>query len=594
MNYILTMLGLCLMTLSIQSTNKIDAHDSTSTEHCASPCKVRCSKCCYPCGITTFIPRSVGANTARELIGWQQQLNQPYYLENYATVALTPEYTRSFRSKRIANTLFCTNCLTFAGSTVNANNNTEVVADNFGLSERFTGTLFIKPLIENYILDFNMFFGLNEFIRGSYLRVHAPLVHTRWSLGLDECLPCADKSRGNITFPGCYMQSESNDDDNTATPTAPSLREALSGEFLFGDMKEPWEFGRFSFCSRNKTGLADIDVILGYNFIEHDYGHAGLFAQVVVPTGNRPKARYIFEPIFGNGKHWELGGGISAHAILYDDGYCNGHVVALYFEGNATHMFKTHQQRSFDFTNNGFLSRYLLLKEFDIDNNYTGRLINAINYTTRNAEVHVGYKVDLSAKVAWNIGTIMVDFGYNFYARDKECVCIVTDCPCAIDQRHFGIKGIEGVCCQPATLQDDQATISTTPGTPLNTTQAATTIFNILPLEEAPISPQATSACLLYTDHTAPNASSSAIPIPAAQANTEAQPTLISCLDLDPNSAAQCAMITHKVFGHIGYTLIDSCYQPHIGIGGEVEFDGKCKHNSLNQWGIWIKGGITF
>ncbi|MBA3954350.1 hypothetical protein H0X48_03480 [Candidatus Dependentiae bacterium] len=592
------------MILSIQGKTKVGSRESnlstfgeiSSTQPCTpNACKIRCSNTCYPCGITTFIPRSVGANTARELIGWQRQLHQPYYLENYATVALTPEYTRSFRSCRLARTLFCTDCLTFAGSTVNANNNTEVVADNFGLSERFTGTLSIRPRIENDILDFNMFFGLNEFIRGSYLRVHAPLVHTRWSLELDECLPCADKSRGDTTFPDCYMQSDSSTNDTAlATPTASSLREALSGEFLFGDMKEPWEFGRFSFCPRNKTGLADIDVMLGYNVIENDFGHAGVYAQVVVPTGNRPKARYIFEPIYGNGKHWELGAGISAHATLYDDTYCNGHVVAVYVEGNATHMFKTHQQRSFDFTHNGLLSRYLLLKEFDIDNNYTGRLINAINFNTRNAEVHIGYKVDLSAKIAWSIGNIMVDVGYNFYARDKERVCIVTDCPCDIDQRRFGIKGVEGVCCIPATVENGEAIISTLPGTSLNSTQSTTTIFNVLPQSHAEIAPNATTACLLYNDQVTPDTSASALPAPLAQANTDATPILISCLDLDPNSAAQCSMISHKVFGHIGYILVDSCYQPHIGIGGEVEFDGKCRHNSLNQWGIWIKGGITF
>ena len=60
--------------------------------------------------------------------------------------------------------------------------------------------------------------------------------------------------------------------------------------------------------------------------------------------------------------------------------------ISFWMEGNATHMFKTHQKRSFDFTVNGLLSRYILLKEYDVNNNYIGRMINAINFATRNAK----------------------------------------------------------------------------------------------------------------------------------------------------------------------------------------------------------------
>jgi hypothetical protein len=636
-------------------------------------CSLPCSTCCFNCGITTFIPRSQGANTARELVAWQRQLYLPYYIENYITVAFATEYTRSFRSNRIARTLFCTDCLTFSGSQAHRNNGVDIVADYFGLPTNFRGTLAIRPRIENYILDFNTYFGFNELLPGLYLRLHAPLTHTKWTLGLDECVACADKFRGDDFFPNCYMYSATppttpvltassstpgtcfinNAVDPTviidpilpgvvnAVPyhcTTHSLREALSGNFTFGDMTERWRYGRFSFCPRNKTQLADLDIILGYNFIETDYSHFGLYLQVVAPTGSRPKAKYIFEPIAGNGKHWELGAGITAHFTLYNDRYIDGYTAAFYLEGNVTNVFKTDQRRSFDFRQNGLLSRYLLLKEFDVNNNYIGRMINAINFATRNAEVHVGYKVDMSAKFAINHGGWIADLGYNIYARSRETVCIKTECPCDIDQRRFGIKGIAGVCCSqyiiglvggvPSVVPNNTMfpTMASAPAdcSPLppiamtsvqldNALQPTATMFTVTPLTSVSVPDNACTACLSYNSQpiiptaglaATPTAnltpahgfivSSSTVPVNGIIVNHAPTPVIVTCADLDPNSAAQCSMLTHKFFAHVGYVWNDYCFQPHIGLGAEVEVDGKRVHNSLNQWGVWIKGGITY
>lgn len=595
-------------------------------------CDVRCSRQCFDCGTTIFLPRSQGANTARELAAWQKQLHTPYLVENYVALAATTEYTRSFKECQLAQRLFCTDCLTFSGSkAANRRNGQEIVADYFGLPNDFRGTLSIKPFIENYIVDLNMYFGLSEWLSGLYLRVHMPITHTRWSLGLDECLPCADKFRGSNTFPDCYMFSNTAPKEPTFTPgnvtcaienavnplqllnrsplqftnnncTTQSIREALSGDFTFGDMQEKWNFGRFDFCPRKKTGLADVDIILGLNFFQSDFGHFGLFAQLVVPTGNKPKSKFIFEPLLGNGRHLELGGGISMHWSLYSD-YCpGGRNLSFYIEGNVTHLFTNDQIRSFDFTTNGLLSRYILLKEFGIDNTYLGRTINAINFTTRNADVSIRYKIDFSTKLAFTLGGWNIDLGYNIYARDRECVCIKTECPCDIDQRRFGIKGTEGVCCKNFMVMDGMVMpIPPNENVPTNlihATQPNATMFTSVLPTSGPVPPAtAEEVCLGYnskdigqqmiplTDLTPENGFIIARDEPVQ---------IISCRDLDPSSAAQCSILTHKVFGHWGYIWYNSCYTPHLGIGAEFEFNGKKPESGLNQWGVWLKGGITF
>ena len=50
--------------------------------------------------------RSQGANTARELVGWQWEINKPEMCENYGAAYLAFEYQRSFKDKQIAEALF--------------------------------------------------------------------------------------------------------------------------------------------------------------------------------------------------------------------------------------------------------------------------------------------------------------------------------------------------------------------------------------------------------------------------------------------------------------------------------------------------------
>ncbi len=634
------------------------APEPTGTVNTPASTKKTKNDCCAPRfeGLTTFIPRSQGDNTARELVGWQRQLFICYE-NSYAAIASSVEYTRSFGTECIAKHLFSTECLTFLGSqfntscyasesTANTRNPTDIVADYFGLPTDFKGTLAIKPRIENAIIDINLYFGLQDSGPGLFLWINAPIVHTRWTLGLDDCVACAPKFRGCTEFPQCYMFSGNTNaktpvipaipfqDPDCPTPLYPqrtspacpvdsnldvpialrnancttqSIREALSGNFTFGDMLERWKFGRFSFCPKSKTGLADIDVMFGWNFIQNDYAHVGFYSVTVIPTGNRPKAHYIFEPMIGDGKHWKLGGGASAHISLFpntDECWFN---MGLYAYGRAVHVFDTDQIRSFDFIRQEcepthLLTRYMLLKEYNTACEYNGTMINAINFATRNCNVSVGLLADVSIKAFVAANGWEFDLGYNFYYREREKICIKTECPCPIDSRIFGFKGLEGVCCAVYSVNDTPAVCGPAISTvPLNTTQATATMFDPELPDIHPMKPPAniSTICLSWNSETIGTAGSpNCLPFselttpPYVEANMAAQPQFVTCADLDPRSAAQGEMRTHKVFGHLNYTF-DSCYTPFVGIGAEGEFDA-CNNNALQQWGIWIKAGASF
>lgn len=551
------------------------------------PCQRSCSLICNtPHSI--FIPRSQGANTARELVAWQDYLYRLTPDCNYVVTSHTLGYSRSFRPKRIAQYLFGSDVINFAGSQVADRPPCALLADYFGLSSNFKGKLKVNPVIENIVFDNQIYFGLDGIACGLYAKIYAPLVHTRWSLRYCQINEIAPNQCTN--FPACYMS------ENETQATC-SIEQALSGNFTFGDMKEPWNFGRFSSKTLTKTGFADIDLILGWNYFHDELYHFGLYGLLVLPTGNKPNSRFIFEPIIGNGKHLELGLGLSTHVLLWQCG--SDQSLTFYLEGNVTHMFKNTQLRSFDFCSNGPLSRYLLLKEFVKQGDtlvYSGNLINAINFTTRAANVTVSVKGDASAKLAFRCGCWQTDIGYNFYANTREKISLKDK----YDSRFFGIKGTEDVCALEYTVTqtNPRQFADLVNKIQINSTQSNATICQKGSTDNSENIILNSNNNIAITSHSAQSG-----PIESQNviiAHNSSKPVLVSIKDLDLESGAAGATATHKVFGQVTYEFNDpyNCarFIPFVGFGGEFEVEGLAcnERTSLNQWSLWIKGGISY
>lgn len=544
----------------------------------------RCRSGCLP-PYTAFIPRSQGTNTARELVGWEEFIHQFDVGGYYLTTGHILGYYRSFRPERLAQELFGDTVLRFAGSQIAQRGSCELLADNFGLSADFRGTVEFSPLIENIVFDNQFFIGLDPIACGLYARFHMPLVHTRWDLRACQ----TRTSKHYSPFPDCYMAEDE-------TSVTGDILMALSGYYTFGDMQTPWEYGRICSGVQTKTGLADIDVIVGYDIRQSDTHHLGFYGQLVLPTGNKFTARYLFEPLVGNARHVEVGAGFSGHVILYE--HTAESSLALWAEGNLVHMVKNKQMRSFDFCHAGPLSRYMLLKELEKRGEnyfYTGNLINAINFATREVEVSIAAKADISAKFAVRTPRIVADVGYNFYGRTKEHV----DLTCACDDRIYAIKGTEGVCGLEYATVGDQPPIEFGPlirKISLNSSQHRATIRESGPTDnpqDPPVLNPSDIVVTAFSPQQGPISNPDVI-----QAKVSAPPVLVTVQDLHIPSGELPAQATHKFFGYLGYNCfdLDWCYNPYLGIGGEIEWDARScdERSALNQWSIFLKGGFEF
>lgn len=654
--------------------------DSCSTS-CATngASSTNCSSC-----TSIYIPRSVGDNLVRQAI----YKNYEYGADDCFRGDFSAEYRyqQSRKSCDIATSLFGRSTLHFQGSTVKAGANNDVnslLADNFGLSPAEDNYINFAPKIKYNIVDFELYLGLDQLWEGLFFQLNLPLAHGKFDLrpGAGSA-PAAAAVAGTVNGT-CNNSCSSNNNCNStcstgnlptpattpfnagcmntfAAPGATALNQAqiaaltvapataycgangaLSGNFLFGDMQTKWVAGSFC-CNTDKTKLASVNMILGYNFYECADYNFGVFLRAAAPTGTEDNCctvRNVFSTQIGD-NHWKLGGGITGHYELYN---CDDeHMVNVYFEGYLEHLFSRCQVRSFDWTGKGCLSRYMLLKEFNpasvpanqyfsaaAGNTNGSGLINGINYTTR----RINTKIDVQGEgqiefVYTNSCGFSGGLGWNIYGRSSEKGCSIgTPCDATIGSRAFGFKGcadVEGLCFAIGT-----ANAVTTISNPLvlsatatASTQSNATITNACSANTtdlvSAVTPSATLAtnttvCLSTCSGLAATIVAGQTVAPVAGSTTTVtinavvepllltsgiaaapNPTLVSTALLNINSGLLDSYLSNKVFGHVDYEWTDCDWTPKVYVGGEVEFASHAKRGAMNAWGVYAGAGVSF
>jgi hypothetical protein len=512
------------------------------------------------------------------------------------------------------------------------------LADYFGLPQDFQSVVTFSPRITNALADFNVYLGLDEWATGLYFRIHAPVVHTRWELRAAENVI----NPGTFSYTPGYMAP-------TGVPNS-SLRHsflsALDGTYTFGDMTDPLKFGKIATSStttgtgtqssrQSKTRLSDIEAALGWNFWQCEDYHLGVQIRGSAPTGTRPNGEYLFEPTIGNGHHWMLGGGISSHAILWR-GCDEDRYFGVWMDVNIEHLFKTRQTRSFDFVGKPN-SRYVLLEEFTSavsqglvsgttagvastvtplmpngatapSAQYAGILHPAINITTLDVNVSIAVQTDFVLKFAYISGGFQADLGYNLWARSGEKFSPTTD-P-IITEKKYAIKGDAQIygfstgSTGAANAVNAPVRLSATENSA--TINGGTNFVNGVTLATGQLNLNVDNAQFAFDGPNLQNYLSFTTPTPLGNASvnikTSNPPIFVKSTDIDLSDTPSA--LTHKVFGHIGYNWEDcDDWVPFLGIGAEGEFNGKGgngnngtnnRNASLSQWGVWVKGGISF
>jgi hypothetical protein len=164
---------------------------------------------------------------------------------------------------------------------------------------------------------------------------------------------------------------------------------------------------------QNASGIADVDISLGYKFLSKPQYYAALAVAVTIPTGNTADGIYAFEPIFGNGNHVGVGVDMDAQSRLWGD---DEHNIKMNLFMNYRYLLKKHENRTVQIKDRPF-SRYFLL-----GSTQSPSLIPAANVLTQNVDVTPGSQFDGILGIAYNNGGFVLNIGYNMYFHESESV----------------------------------------------------------------------------------------------------------------------------------------------------------------------------
>lgn len=433
------------------------------------------------------------------------------------------------------------------------------------------------------------------------------------------------------------------------TTGATTAQPVLGVQFL------PLQYAKIDSCSHSRTGFAELRMELGWDFAQNDDYHFGLNVQVAAPTGNRTRATLAFDPTIGNRNHWETGAGLSAHYTFWRAQGEEKH-AGFYIDASVTHMNNAREQRTFDLCGRPN-SRYMLAMKMNTpvaflladetsiaatnavtpNSQFQGLFSPVANLTTLDVYVRSGVQADLAVMFNYSGENVSFDFGYNFWARTPEKfshVDVDSCCPslCNGNRNQWALKGDAHVY---GFTGDNSGTLVSDEAVALSATQCGATIHG-------GTNATVTSGCTGVSTNQncgvdnaqyafASQGGDTAVPLLFApniditegnQVKTSLEPNFINCCDINLQTTRG---LSNKIFAHISYTWDKESWTPYVGIGGFAEFgknssdcnpcdapvvpdctsacdDTSCctpcctdsLDLSLSQWGVWIKGGITF
>jgi len=306
-------------------------------------------------------------------------------------------------------------------------------------------------------------------------------------------------------------------------------------------------------CESNSlTRFADIEAKLGIQWVDREPCHLESYVGMLIPTGNRPDGRYLFEPIIGQGKHFGLffGGSFGVQIWANEAG---DRTVRVETSSHSQYLFKKQHVRAIDLAYKPW-SRYQEVYAnkaqaqlaFDLSEDGSDALLAqflstpGINVFTLPVDVTPGYATNTIASVVLSCDRgFQGELGYNIYARRSECLKLA--CPWQVGPalKHFSGAGntnpVRNMTGQ-GNLEDD--------------------IIEHIDLD-------------FYEQNQ------------------------IQESDLDLNSATQPALISHTYFGTLGYRWDDRDYPTLLSAGGSYEFS-KSSNAMLDRWVIWAKLGVSF
>lgn len=365
---------------------------------------------------TFLMPRSIGTNKAMEMAGWHELIygmHNPDHADNRSHVQVAPFYQHSVSSAELGKYFGVgngSNTFTVGDTTATG----LIPVDLFGAllihnntgtpAAAAAGTVTFAPKQEVYgtRLDYLQLFKFKK--HSLFFKASMPVVYVSNDMGM--------------TITGA----------NTVTvgSTSWTLADFFAGRVNVSatqspeDQQSPLTAAKIN-GRRSKTGVADLDLSVGFRWSHEEDRYLALSGLVTVPTGNRPHGEYLFEPIYGNGHHVALGANVDAGAKLWDHKHAS---ISLHGGMQYRYLFEATEVRTASvqgIVNDGGplvkLAHYALAAKNGQQNQPLFPLANVL---TRDMRVKPGSQLEGLLDLSFQNKHFVIDLGYNMFWKDQE------------------------------------------------------------------------------------------------------------------------------------------------------------------------------
>jgi hypothetical protein len=209
--------------------------------------------------------------------------------------------------------------------------------------------------------------------------------------------------------------------------TTDDLTALLKGtSFVVGDLDETaprstLNAGRILTTKNDSaTGVEEVTMRLGYNFVTNDTGSMGGFISGVVGLGSEPKLDNVFESVVGH-RHLQLGAGVQGTVSLSQT---DEHSMSLNLDAKAHYIFSRDAVRMARLTGLEVLAGNTNYQQYYLTKDTTAAAaaawLPAANALRQTVTVNPRYSAQLGAQFVYSNDCTSFDLGYNMEYRAKE------------------------------------------------------------------------------------------------------------------------------------------------------------------------------
>ncbi len=367
-----------------------------------------------------------------------------------------------------------------------------------------------------------------------------------------------DRGRGfwlSLSSPITHVKNNMNLTEKIESDSAPDLTESPNAvNSMVAAFNQPdWKYGKITQQSMTKTGLADIEFKIGYEWLQHEPAHMESYLGFIIPTGNKQNGKYVFQPIVGRGGYPGIMFGSSLGLEIWGND-ARDKTIRFELANHSEYLFNRTQRRSFDLKNKPW-SRYISVyaNEEQAQEAATATEFGTtiatpgINVFTQKVKVTPGLAHNVNSAFVFRCGKFEGEVGYNFYAKRAEHVKLAD-------------KWIEGPALKHFIGEGNTNPIRNIQGNP-------------------------------YLEQRVENQEDDLELIPVTVADYET--SVIKVTDLDLHSASTPCLLSSTLYGTVGFRCNEREYPIIASFGGSYTFS---KNNDavLRRWVLWGKVGLAF